>query len=291
MMSIRNMLLGALVVVIVVLLTDAIFTVHETERALVLRFGEVTQVDLDPGLHFKLPIADDAKKFDGRIQTLDSPPERYFTLEKKPLMVDSFVKWRVSDVQTFYETTSGGDQTRAELLLKQRVNEGLRNQISRRDMHEVISGERDQLMADLTQQLNNEMRRDVGVDVIDVRVKQIDLPPEVSSAVYDRMTSEREIEAQQYRATGRELHLGIRADADRQVVVLEAEAYREAEQIRGDGDAGAAAIYAAAYGADPEFYEFYRSINAYVSVFSQKGDLLIVDPNSEFFKYLNTGDG
>ncbi len=291
MMSIRNMLLGALVVVIVVLLTDAIFTVHETERALVLRFGEVTQVDLDPGLHFKLPIADDAKKFDGRIQTLDSPPERYFTLEKKPLMVDSFVKWRVSDVQTFYETTSGGDQTRAELLLKQRVNEGLRNQISRRDMHEVISGERDQLMADLTQQLNNEMRRDVGVDVIDVRVKQIDLPPEVSSAVYDRMTSEREIEAQQYRATGRELHLGIRADADRQVVVLEAEAYREAEQIRGDGDAGAASIYAAAYGADPEFYEFYRSINAYVSVFSQKGDLLIVDPNSEFFKYLNTGDG
>ena len=291
MMSIRNMLLGALVVVIVVLLTDAIFTVHETERALVLRFGEVTQVDLDPGLHFKLPIADDAKKFDGRIQTLDSPPERYFTLEKKPLMVDSFVKWRVGDVQTFYETTSGGDQTRAELLLKQRVNEGLRNQISRRDMHEVISGERDQLMADLTQQLNNEMRRDVGVDVIDVRVKQIDLPPEVSSAVYDRMTSEREIEAQQYRATGRELHLGIRADADRQVVVLEAEAYREAEQIRGDGDAGSAAIYAEAYGADPEFYEFYRSINAYVSVFSQKGDLLIVDPNSEFFKYLNTGDG
>lgn len=291
MMSIRNMLLGALVVVIVVLLTDTIFTVHETERALVLRFGEVTQIDLDPGLHFKLPIADDAKKFDGRIQTLDSPPERYFTLEKKPLMVDSFVKWRVSDVQTFYETTSGGDQTRAELLLSQRVNEGLRNQISRRDMHEVISGERDQLMADLTHQLNNEMSRDVGVDVIDVRVKQIDLPPEVSSAVYDRMNSEREIEAQQHRATGRELDLGIRADADRQVVVIEAEAYREAEQIRGDGDAGAAATYADAYGADPEFYEFYRSINAYVSVFSQKGDLLIVDPNSEFFKYLNTGDG
>ena len=291
MMSIRNMLLAGLVVVIVLLLADTIFTVHERQRALVLRFGEITQVDLEPGLHFKLPIADDAKKFDGRIQSLDSPPERYFTLEKKPLMVDSFVKWRVSDVQTYYETTSGGDQTRAELLLKQRVNEGLRNQISRRDMHEVISGQRDQLMADLTQQLNSEMRRDVGVDVIDVRVKQIDLPPEVSSAVYDRMNSEREIEAQQHRATGRELDLGIRADADRQVVVIEAEAYREAEQIRGDGDAGAAAIYANAYGADPEFYEFYRSINAYVSVFSQKGDLLVVDPNSEFFKYLKDGDG
>ena len=291
MMSIRNMLLAGLVVVIVLLLADTIFTVHERQRALVLRFGEITQVDLEPGLHFKLPIADDAKKFDGRIQSLDSPPERYFTLEKKPLMVDSFVKWRVGDVQTYYETTSGGDQARAETLLSQRVNEGLRNQISRRDMHEVISGQRDQLMADLTQQLNSEMRRDVGVDVIDVRVKQIDLPPEVSSAVYDRMNSEREIEAQQHRATGRELDLGIRADADRQVVVIEAEAYREAEQIRGDGDAGAAAIYANAYGADPEFYEFYRSINAYVSVFSQKGDLLVVDPNSEFFKYLKDGDG
>lgn len=291
MMSIRNMLLGAVVVVILVLAADAVFTVNERQRALVLRFGEITQVDLGPGLHFKLPIADDDKKFDGRIQTLDSPPERYFTLEKKPLVVDSFVKWRVSDVQTFYETTEGGDQRRAELLLSQRVNEGLRNQISRRDMHEVISGERDQLMADLTQQLNTEMRRDVGVDVIDVRVKRIDLPPEVSAAVYDRMNSEREIEAQQYRATGREVDLGIRADADRQVVVIEAEAYREAEQIRGDGDAGAAAIYAEAYGVDPEFYEFYRSINAYVDVFSQKGDLLIVDPNSEFFKYLKDGDG
>lgn len=291
MMSIRNMLLAAVVIVVAVLAYDVFFTVNERQRALVLRFGEITQVDLDPGLHFKLPIADDAKKFDGRIQTLDSPPERYFTLEKKPLVVDSFVKWRVSDVQTYYETTEGGDQRRAELLLSQRVNEGLRNQISRRDMHEVISGERDQLMADLTQQLNNEMRRDVGVDVIDVRVKRIDLPPEVSAAVYDRMNSEREIEAQQYRATGREVDLGIRADADRQVVVVEAEAYREAEQIRGDGDAGAAAIYAEAYGADPEFYEFYRSINAYVSVFSQKGDLLIVDPNSEFFKYLKDDEG
>ena len=291
MMSIRNILLATLVVVVVLLLINAIFTVHETERALVLRFGKVTEVDLDPGLHWKLPIADEAKTFDGRIQTLDSPPERYYTLEKKPLMVDSFVKWRVGDVLTYYVSTNGGDEVEARDKLSQRLNEGLRNEVSRRDMHEVISGERDQLMADLTQQLDSEMRRDLGVEVIDVRVKRIDLPPEVSSAVYERMNSEREIEAQQHRATGTELDLGIRADADRQVVVIEAEAYREAEQIRGDGDAGAAAIYAEAYGADPEFYEFYRSINAYVSVFSQKGDLLIVDPNSEFFKYLKTGDG
>ena len=291
MMSIRNIVIAVVVVLIALLIADGIFTVHQTQRAMVLRFGAVTQVDLEPGLHFKLPIADDAKKFDGRIQTLDSPPERYFTLEKKPLMVDSFVKWRVGDVQTYYEKTGGGDQARAQTLLSQRVNEGLRNQISRRDMHEVISGERDQLMADLTQQLNDEMGREVGVEVIDVRVKQIDLPPEVSSAVYDRMNSEREIEAAQHRATGRELDLGIRADADRQVVVVEAEAYREAELLRGDGDAGAAATYAEAYGADPEFYEFYRSINAYVAVFSQKGDMLILDPNSEFFKYLKSGDG
>ena len=291
MMSIRNIVIAVVVVLIVLLIADGIFTVQETERSLVLRFGKFTQVDVEPGLHFKLPIADDAKKFDGRIQTLDSPPQRYFTLEKKPLMVDSFVKWRIGDVQTFYETTSGGDKERAQTLLSQRVNEGLRNQISRRDMHEVISGERDQLMADLTQQLNIEMRREVGVEVIDVRVKQIDLPPEVSSAVYQRMNSEREIEAQQHRATGRELDLGIRADADRQVVVVEAEAYREAELLRGDGDAGAAATYAASYGADPEFYEFYRSINAYVAVFSHKGDMLILDPNSDFFKYLKTGDG
>jgi membrane protease subunit HflC len=291
MMSIRNILIAVLVIVVVLLISDGVFTVHETQRALVLRFGAVTKIDLGPGLHWKLPIADDAKRFDGRIQTLDSPPERYFTLEKKPLMVDSFVKWRVGDVQTFYESTDGGDEIVARNLLSQRVNEGLRNQISRRDMHEVISGERDQLMADLTEELNNEMRREVGVEVIDVRVKQIDLPPEVSSAVYDRMNSERQIEAQQHRATGRELEQGIRADADRQVVVIEAEAYREAELLRGDGDAGAAATYAAAYGADPEFYEFYRSINAYVAVFGDKGDMLILDPNSDFFKYLKTGDG
>ncbi len=289
-MSFRIVLVGIVLVLAILLLIDGIFTVDQRERALVLRFGAVTRADLDPGLHFKLPIAEEAKKFDGRILTLDSRPERYFTLEKKPLIVDSFVKFRVGDVERYY-TASSGDENRARNLLSQRVNEGLRNQISRRDMHEVISGQRDQLMAELTQQLNTEMTEEMGVEVIDVRVKKIDLPPEVSSAVYDRMNSEREIEAQQHRATGRELELGIRADADRQVVVIEAEAYREAEQLRGDGDARAANIYAGAYGADPEFYEFYRSINAYSNVFREKGDMLILDPNSEFFKYLKSGEG
>ena len=289
-MSFRNLLLGIVVVLALLLIVDGVFTVDQRERALVLRFGAVTKADLKPGLHFKLPIAEEAKKFDARILTLDSRPERYFTLEKKPLIVDSFVKWRVGDVQRFY-TASSGDIERARNLLAQRVNEGLRNQISRRDMHEVISGQRDQLMAELTQQMNLEMSAEIGVEVVDVRVKKIDLPPEVSSAVYDRMNSEREIEAQQHRATGRELELGIRADAERQIVVIEAEAYREAELLRGDGDAKAASVYAEAYGADPEFYEFYRSINAYAKVFGEKNDMLILDPNSEFFKYLKSADG
>ena len=287
-MSIRNILIIVIAALVALLIADGVFTVDQRERALVLRFGAVTRADLRPGLHLKLPIAEEAKKFDGRILTLDSRPERYFTLEKKPLIVDSFAKWRVGDVQRFY-TASSGDVNRARNLLAQRVNEGLRNQISRRDMHEVISGQRDELMAELTQQLNLEMSREMGVEVIDVRVKKIDLPPEVSSAVYERMNSEREIEAQQHRATGREQELGIRADAERQVVVIEAEAYREAEQLRGDGDARAASIYAGAYGADPEFYEFYRSINAYSNVFREKDDMLILDPNSAFFKYLKDG--
>ena len=289
-MSIRNILIIVIAALVALLIADGVFTVDQRERALVLRFGAVTRADLRPGLHLKLPIAEEAKKFDGRILTLDSRPERYFTLEKKPLIVDSFAKWRVGDVQRFY-TASSGDVNRARNLLAQRVNEGLRNQISRRDMHEVISGQRDELMAELTQQLNVEMTREMGVEVIDVRVKKIDLPPEVSSAVYERMNSEREIEAQQHRATGREQELGIRADAERQVVVIEAEAYREAEQLRGDGDARAASIYAGSYGADPEFYEFYRSINAYSNVFREKDDMLILDPNSAFFKYLKDGDG
>ena len=222
--------------------------------------------------------------FDARVLTLDSNPETYYTLEKKPLEVDSFVKWRVADVASFYESASF-DIRRAERLLQERVNEGLRNQISRRDMHEVISGERDQLMGELRSDLDNVMRG-YGVEVIDVRVKRIDLPVEVSSSVYERMNSERDIEARQFRAEGQERSLAIRAGADREAVVIEAEAYRESEQVRGDGDATSATIYAAAFNKDPEFYEFYRSINAYVNVFGDKSDLLILDPKSEFFKFL-----
>ena len=286
----RNIVLGGVGLLLLLLAMDGIFVVRETERAILLRFGAVVQADVPPGIHWKWPIAEEVKKTDARILTLDSSPERYFTLEKKPLIVDSFAKWRVEDVEKYY-TASSFDETRANRLLAERVNQGLRDQISRRDMHEVISGERDLLMEELTESLNKTMLREFGVSVIDVRVKRIDLPPEVSSAVYERMNSERQIEARQHRANGRELALGVRADADRQSVVIDAEAYREAEQTRGDGDANAAARYAKAFNADPEFYSFYRSINAYTKVFGSKGDLLVLDPSSEFFKYLTKRGG
>lgn len=286
-----KVIVAVLVVVLgAVLISNAVFTVHETERALLLRFGAVERADIAPGLHIKMPVAEEVKKFDGRVLTLDAPAARYYTLEKKPLVVDMFAKWRVGDVQRYY-TASSGDETRARNLLQERVNEGLRNQISRRDMHEVISGQRDELMQDLTRDLNEVMSREMGVNVVDVRVKKIDLPPEVSNAVYERMNSEREIEARQYRATGRELALGITADADRQVVVIGAEAYRQAEELRGEGDAKAAEIYAAAFNSDPEFYKFYRSTNAYANVFSNRRDTLVIDPKSDFFRYLEESGG
>ena len=287
-MNLKSLLTAVVAFVVVLLVWNMLFTVHETQRAILLRFGAVQEANLQPGLHWKLPIADEVKKFNGKVLTVDAPPERYFTLEQKPLMVDSFAKWRIGDVERYYTSTSG-DEKAANMLLKERVNEGLRNQISRRDMHEVISGERDQLMAELTTSLNEVMAREMGVRVVDVRVKRIDLPTEVEDAVYRRMNSAREIEAKQYRASGDEKAIGIRADADRQVTVIIAEAYREAEEIRGAGDAGSAQIYAAAFNKDPEFYAFYRRVTAYANVFSGKDDQLVLDPNSDFFKYLKTG--
>ena len=288
-MSFKALVALVLILVIVALANQALYKVHETERAILLEFGNLIEGDVQPGLHFKLPIAQEAKMFDARVLTLDSNPETYYTLEKKPLEVDSFVKWRVSDVAKFYESASF-DLIRAQRLLQERVNEGLRNQISRRDMHEVISGQRDELMEELRGELDGVMRG-YGVEVIDVRVKRIDLPADVSNSVYERMNSEREIEARQFRAEGQEQALAIRAGADRDAVVIEAEAYKESEQIRGDGDAKSASIYAQAFTQDAEFYEFYRSINAYKNVFSNKNDLLILDPNSDFFQYLDNGDG
>ncbi len=269
---------------------NTLFTVSERERAILLQFGEIVRADIGPGLHWKVPILNEVRRFDARVQTLDTSPQRYLTLEKKAVMVDSFVKWRIRSVRDYYTATSG-DEFMATRLLMPRVDEGLRNQVGRRSMHEVVSGERDQLMTVLTRSLNEITQRELGIEILDIRVKRIDLPTEVSQAVFDRMTSEREREAREHRSKGRELAEGIQADADRQRRVILANAFRESEQIRGEGDAIAAATYAAAYSKDPEFYRFHRSLQAYREVFSSKGDLLVLEPDSEFFDYLNKAQG
>ena len=285
-MSTRAMVWLVVGVVTMVVAFNALFVITELERAVLLRFGKVVQDDLEPGLHVKIPFIDNVRKFDGRVLTLDAPPERFLTLEKKAVIVDSFAKFQVANVETFYTSTSG-DIFSASTLLGDRINNGLRNEISKRTLHEVVSGERDELMAILKTQLDSIAQIELGVKVVDVRVKRIDLPPEVNLSVYNRMNTEREIEARDHRARGQELAVGVRADADRQHEVISASAYRQAEQIRGAGDAEAARIYAAAYNKDQEFYQFYRRMNAYVNTFSNKGDVLLIDPDSDFFRYLN----
>lgn len=275
---------GALLLVLIAV--QFVFIVTERERAVLLAFGEVVVPDVKPGLHFKIPVYNNARIFDGRLQTLDAPSQRYLTLEKKAVIVDSFVKWRIHSVEKYYTATSGDEYVAARLLLS-RVDTGLRNQFGERSMHEVVSGERDELMTELTQRLNLIAQKELGIEVIDVRVKGIDLPPEVSSSVFTRMATERDREARDHRARGKEMAEGIEADADRQKTVIEAEAFRDAEKIRGAGDAKAAAIYAKAYSQDPEFYAFYRSLSAYKETFGNKSDILVIEPDSEFFKYLN----
>ena len=288
-MSNRTLILALVIGALVILGANSVFIVDERQRAVLLRFGEIVRGNVPSGLGFKIPFADTVRKFDGRILTSDAPPERYLTLEKKAVIVDSFAKFKVDKVELYYEATSG-DERRAEDLLKERINTGLRNEISKRTLHEVVSGERDELMQVLTTNLNKVAQEELGVSVVDVRVKRIDLPQEVSQSVYDRMNTERDIEAREHRAKGKELAVGITADADKQREVIVAEAYSSAEEIRGEGDAEAAAIYAAAFQKDPGFYEFYRSMSAYQRTFSSKGDVLLIQPDSEFFKFMNNRD-
>lgn len=278
-----------LVALLLILAANSLFVVRETERAVMLRFGELVNADIPPGLHVKIPWVNTVRKFDARIQTEESVPTRFLTLEQKALEVDSFAKWRIVDVGQFYIATRGNVST-AGSLLAQRVNDGLRDQIGERNLQEVVAGERDQLMLDLTDSLNESTAADFGIEVIDVRVKRIDLPDEVRPSVYNRMASERNREAQELRSRGDELAIGIRADADRQAIIFEAEAYRDAEHIRGEGDAEATAVYADAYNRDPEFYAFTRSMSSYRETFASKGDVLLLDPDSEYFKYLKEVD-
>lgn len=289
-MNIRSFFVLALIAAVLATLASALFIVNETQRGVLLRFGRVINADIQPGLHVKWPIADQVRKFDARVMTLDAPEERFLTVEKKSMIVDSYAKWRIIDVAKYYTATSG-DEVRARRLLEQRINEGLRNQFAQRTLQEVVSGQRDQLMIDLTKQLNGFTQASLGIEIVDVRIKRIDLPAEVSGPVFSRMAAEREREAREHRAMGKEQAEIIRADADRQQTVLLAQAYRDAEILRGEGDAEAAAIYASAYTKDPEFYAFMRSLTAYQQAFNSKDDVLLVDPGSQFFRYLKDAEG
>jgi membrane protease subunit HflC len=277
-------------VLLLFLASNALFVVKETERGVLLRFGEVVNPDLKPGLHVKIPFVNNVRRFDGRVLTVDSTPERFFTQEQKALIVDSYAKFRVVDTAKYY-TATNGEEARAAALLSQRINDGLRNQVAIRSIQEVVSGQRDELMEAINRELDVVARSELGVEMIDVRVKQIDLPADVSESVYRRMNADREKEAREHRAQGQELAEGIRAAADRQVTVIEANAYRDAQQIRGEGDAEATRIYAEAFGQDPEFYAFTRSLQAYRDSFQSDGDIILVKPDSEFFRYLKDTRG
>lgn len=281
-------LIGLLVLAFIT--SKSLYVVSETERAVKLRFGKMEEADIAPGLHVKVPFVEDVRFFDARVQTLDAPPEDFLNAEKKLLTVDSFAKWRIIDVDRYY-TSTNGDVRRAASLLAQRISEALRNEFALRSLSEAVALERDEMMEDLTAGLVDATREQLGIEIVDVRVKKIELPNDVSSDVFRRMRAERERQAREYRSQGQEVAEGIRADADRQKIVIEANAYRDAEILRGEGDAGAAAIYAESYGKDIEFYTFWRSLDAYRNTFNRDGDIMVLKPDSEFFNYLKDSNG
>jgi membrane protease subunit HflC len=279
------LLVGAVVVLIVS--TLSLFVVDQRQNAIVFRLGEVVDLKKDPGLYFKIPLLDNVRYFDVRILTIDTAePERFLTSEKKNVLVDLFVKWRITDVRQYYVSV-GGNESLAQTRLLQTINDGLRAEFGNRTVHDVVSGERDKIM-DLMRQRANEDAKTIGVEVLDVRLKRVDLPQEVSVDVYRRMEAERKRVANELRSTGAAESEKIRADADRQREVIIAEAYREAQRIKGEGDGKAAAIYARAYGQNAEFYAFYRSLEAYKASFRGRNDVLVLEPSSEFFKYLRS---
>ena len=277
-------IISVVVLLLVVIVgSNAFFTVDERQKAIMFKLGEIVRTDFTPGLWLKIPFINNVKKFDGRIQTLDAEPERYLTNEKKNVIVDSFVKWRISDVARYY-TATGGDADRANLRLSQIIKDGLRGEFGKRTIKEVISGERVEIMDILTKEADKEAKA-FGIDIVDVRIKRIDLAPDISESVYRRMEAERQRVAKDFRARGAEAAEKIRAEADKRRTILLAEAFRDAEKTRGEGDAAAVKIYADAYGKDVKFYSLYRSLNAYKDTFSSKDDILVLEPNTEFFKY------
>lgn len=277
-------MLGAIVVVALLIVGSfSMFTVDEREKAILFRLGEIVKTDFKPGLYFKLPFVNNVRKFDARVQTLDAEPERYLTSEKKNVIVDAFVKWRIGDVERYF-TSTGGDPNTANSRLSQVIKDGLRGEFGKRTIQEVVSGERKEVMNILTAQASEQAKL-FGIDLLDVRIKRIDLAKEISDSVYRRMEAERLRVAKDLRARGAETAEVIKAEADRKKTVLLAEAYRKAETIRGEGDGASAKIYADAYNQDKEFYALYRSLGAYRKSFASKDDILVLQPDTEFFKY------
>ncbi len=284
-MSNKSSMMLAVIAIVAAGLYASAFTVQQWEVAIKFRLGEIVDADYDPGLHWMVPFINNIERFDGRIQTLDANPERFLTIEKKFVIVDSYAKWRISNVAQFFRST-GGNSGRTARLLSERINTALRDEFGKRTIQEAISGERAEIM-DTLRKSADEQAGELGVEIIDVRVKRIDFPDKVSSSVYERMRTERERVAKEWRAQGAERAEQIQADADRQRTVILAEAYRQAEELRGEGDAKSAEIYATAYNKNREFYAFYRSLNAYRAVFEKGGDMMVIKPDSEFFNYFN----
>ena len=287
----------AILITLLVLATGSLFVVREGQRAIVIQFGKV-QRDADtgdtrvfePGLHFKLPFIDSVRQLDARIQTLDDSPDRFVTSEKKDLIVDSYVKWRIKDFARYYLSTNGGNKLQAEALLKQKVNNGLRTEFGSRTIAQIVSGERTELMEQAMIQASSSSD-ELGIEIVDVRVKQINLPTEVSNSIFQRMRAERAAVAREHRSEGQEQAEVIKANIEAKVTVMLADAERNARQLRDEGDATAAQIYAEAYSKNPEFYGFLRSMDAYRASFNSKDDILVVEPDSDFFRYMNKRSG
>lgn len=282
-MDMKAILLG-LAAVVGIMIYSSTYTVDQRETAIRFKFGEINDANIGPGLHFKAPFMHTIKKFSSQILTLDASPERFLTGEKKYVLVDFVAKWRISDVGIFFRATGGGRYSVANSRLEDIMKDGLRNQLSRRTIQEALSDERTQIMQGLEEKAN-EISNQLGIEVVDVRVSKIDFPEQVSESVYQRMRSERQRIAQDFRSRGKEEAEKIQAAADRESTVIMAEAYRDSEKIRGDGDAQAADIYAKAYSQDSDFYSFYRSLEAYRNALGKSGDMLVLEPDSEFFRY------
>lgn len=283
-----NLLLAGVIVLVVASLS--LFVVDQRQSAIVFQLGEIVRVDTEPGLKWKIPVVQNVRFFDQRIQTVDvGEAQRFLTSEKKNVLVDAFVKWRIADVKRYYNSVNG-DQSAAENRLMQKVNSVMRAELGHYTIHDVVSTQRENIMNALRTQTNADAQN-IGVDVLDVRLKRVDFPPEISNAIFSRMQAERKSVANELRATGAAEKESISADADRQHDIILAKAYHDAQHIKGEGDAKATAIYAAAFSRNPEFFAFYRSLDAYTKSFKSKGDVLVIDPNSDFFKYFKKGAG